>query len=202
MSREEKHTTDGWGRYNPTYSSQIFPDFAGRIHHMREASRSKSASKHPQLEKSLSASKLIREPVHHGDGAVPDSKLYKPAAGQFERKSSQKRMHNTISLTATVAKPDVVNPKPAGISYLEEGKIINSALVDHVDKLIKPDKPCRPISARDTTYHQMIIRSDVEDFKLPEKKPEGPAKVVAPPEDYRPQALKKHPYEVLSRSMC
>lgn len=151
------------------------------------------------MEKSLSASKLIREPVNHSEGVVPNSKLHKPAAGQYERKSSQKKMHSTICTTATLAKPDVVNPKPAGISYLEEGKIVNSALVDHVEKILKSDKPCLPISARDTTYHQMIAKSEVEDFKLPEKKPEGPVKLVAPPEDHRQQALKRHPFEVLSR---
>lgn len=136
------------------------------------------------------------------DAAVPNSRVHKIAAGQYERKSSQKRMYSTISNLVSQVRPDIAYPKPAGVNYMEDGKIVNAALLDHVEKLIKSDRPASPITARDTTYHSTLTRTEVEDFKLKEKKPEGPPKIVAPPAEFRPEALKRHPYEVLSRFPC
>jgi hypothetical protein len=169
---------------------------------MREVSRSKSASRLTNVERTVSATRLIREPMVATEAAVPTTRQMKPAAGQFERKSSQKRMYSTISNLVSEVKTDLAQPKPAGVSYLEGGKLVNAALVDHIEPILKSDRPVAPISAKDTTYNSTVARTQLEDFKLPEKKPEGPIKILAPPADYKAEALKKHPFEVLSKSFC
>lgn len=132
---------------------------------------------------------IEREPLHATKTGRENFHL---PAGLVASKSQTRRDPN-----ATLQGPDIHQPKWAGKNTVKGGEIINVARLDHVEEVIKVDKPALPIKDAHTTYNMTHQRPGFPAHYPPEPKKQPLTKIEAPAEVY--PANKRHPYGVKSK---
>lgn len=120
-------------------------------------------------------------------------------AGQFPRRaSSKKRLNDPFQ---ELPNPEINNPTRAGVSTLEDGKLVHATLVDHVASVIA-DRRSPSIGRMETTYNRKMSRDGFSPSPQPtarELRAIEPETKIEAPEGVAYTSAKKHPFEVKSR---
>lgn len=181
-------------RNNPTFQSQLFTQNSyqsAKPVAQRYAPLNRSITPQPGQEAKTARAPpahIEREPLQATKTGRENHHL---PAGQMASKSQTRR-----DPALTNQRADIHEPKWAGKNTVKGGEIINVARLDHVEEVIKLDRPVLPIKDTHTTYNTTHQRPGFPAHYPPEPKKEPLAKIEAPTETY--PANKRHPYGVKS----